>query len=410
MFNIQLCRDIITTFQILNIVSNAQASFKSRRNPLHFNRIDFIDHLNILIAEDSFEQMYGMSPDIFFHLVQLLRPSLEPKWKNQHDPIDATITVAIGLRYLRAGSILDLKLLYGLSRKSAYRSIHRFLDAVLDHPLLAIRLPANKDEWNCILKGFALVSKLAVFYGCVGAIDGLFQTCTCPSKNEVSGNVLSYMSGHHCSYGLNCQAMCDARLRFLYFAVVAPGSCNDCVSILRCTALMESIRQLPFGYFIVGDAAYICSDRLLTPFVGAQRDNFDYDNYNFYLSQCRIRIEMAFGRMKSKFFILKNVLSCKYKTASKILSACARLHNYIIDMQFDDGKTYDLISKRNSFELYMYNHPNPKTILRRPFNINPNFASQEGSSLMRELMVKRVRNFGLVRPIVQVHQRIDQQN
>mmetsp|Transcript_29069 Transcript_29069/g.33770 ORF Transcript_29069/g.33770 Transcript_29069/m.33770 type:complete len:98 (+) Transcript_29069:242-535(+) len=38
--------------------------------------------------------------------------------------------------------------------------------------------------------------------------------------------LISYYSGHYESYGLNCQAVCYVRLRFLVFGVIAPGSTN----------------------------------------------------------------------------------------------------------------------------------------------------------------------------------------
>jgi len=82
---------------------------------------------------------------------------------------------------------------------------------------------------------------------------------------------------------------------------------------------------------MVGDAAYDLTDQLLTPFVGSQGSDPDRDAFNFYLSQLRIRIEMAFGRMVNKWWILTTTLTCSLRTSSDILMACARLHNYIID-------------------------------------------------------------------------------
>jgi hypothetical protein len=43
-------------------------------------------------------------------------------------------------------------------------------------------------------------------------------------------NPLAYMSGHYGMFGLNCQAVYDARERFLFFGVVAPGKTNDSVA------------------------------------------------------------------------------------------------------------------------------------------------------------------------------------
>ena len=58
---------------------------------------------------------------------------------------------------------------------------------------------------------------------------------------------------------------------------------------------MDKIQKLAPGRFLVGDAAYELTEHLLTPFTGSQRLDQGKDAFNFYLSQVRIRIEMAFG-------------------------------------------------------------------------------------------------------------------
>ena len=142
--------------------------------------------------------------------------------------------------------------------------------------------------------GFAKVSRDELFGGCVGAVDGFFQAITCPLVSEVS-NQTSYYSGHYENFGLNCQAVCTHDLTFIYFGVVAPGSTNDIIAITKTDNLMDEIRKLAPGRFLVGDAAYKLTEHLLTPFTGSQQLDQGKDAFNFYLSQVRIRIEMAFG-------------------------------------------------------------------------------------------------------------------
>jgi hypothetical protein len=54
-------------------------------------------------------------------------------------------------------------------------------------------------------------------------------------------------------------------------------------------------------------------------------------SYNFYLSQLRIRVELAFGRMTTKFRLLRTKMSCNVVTQSRVIQAVARLHNFVID-------------------------------------------------------------------------------
>ena len=83
---------------------------------------------------------------------------------------------------------------------------------------------------------------------------------------------------------------------FLYFGVVAPDKTNDNAAIPLCVDLKKFIDDLPFGMYVVGDAAYTLTEHLLTPFTGTQKLNPNNNTFNFHLSQLRIRIEMVFGR------------------------------------------------------------------------------------------------------------------
>ena len=78
-------------------------------------------------------------------------------------------------------------------------------------------------------------------------------------------------------------------------AVAAPGKVNDIRAFNRCTDLLEWLESLPPEYYIIGDNAYPLSVRVLIPFSGADFYIEANRTCNFFLSQMRIRIEMAFG-------------------------------------------------------------------------------------------------------------------
>ena len=84
------------------------------------------------------------------------------------------------------------------------------------------------------------------------------------------------------------------------FAVDAPGESSDQAAI-ECTALPTALDDVPLGAYIVGDVAYTLIDKCLTPFTGSQQADPTKDAYNFFLSQVRIRIEMAFGLLTTKW-------------------------------------------------------------------------------------------------------------
>ena len=239
------------------------------------------------------------------------------------------MTVGCGLQVLKGGAQDDQTHIFGVSKMEVHETFYRFLLAVNEATELDIVLPKNFEEWDPVRMGFKKKCYCGLFSGCCGAIDGFFQPTTYPTVEEVGRNVISYYSGHYESYGLNCQAACDINLRFLFFGVVAPGKTNDNVAFPRCGTLYDRMTKLPIGLCFVDDAAYTFSNTLLIPFTGSQRDNVDNDAYNFYLSQLRIRIEMAFGRLVRKWGILRKNMAYKLATTSSILQACAR-HRFII--------------------------------------------------------------------------------
>lgn len=164
------------------------------------------------------------------------------------------------------------------------------------------------------------------------------------------------------------------------------------------------INSLPLGRYIVGDNAYVCSEHLLTPFSGNERFEARKDSYNFYISQLRIRIEMAFGMMTNKFQILKRPITIGVPSIGKFLLTIGKLHNYCIDERL----------ARNPVVVV----PRPPAVARTQNNDEDSVTSTEqeapndysylpsdvtvvdveGSSMIRDLLVEKIAAAGLRRP------------
>ena len=100
---------------------------------------------------------------------------------------------------------------------------------------------------------------------------------------------------------MNCQACVNSNLEFLYFGVASPGSSNDNISYPMAPVLKEVLESPPLGCYAVADAGYTLSEHILIPFTGSDRLDPVQDSFNYYLSQMRIHVEMAFGRLVNKF-------------------------------------------------------------------------------------------------------------
>ena len=159
------------------------------------------------------------------------------------------------------------------------------------------------------------------------------------------------------------------------------------------TNLLDVLEGLPPGVFLVGDAAYTLHDRVLVPFTGSQRDQKHKDAFNFFLSQLRIRIEMAFGLLTNKWQILRNNLQCCLSKCSDILECCARSHNYVITEDGDDNICPADIPP------YQIRHWVGDTY--QPWR----HLWIPGTSQVRDIIVRKIRRDGLLRPAENVARR-----
>ena len=145
-------------------------------------------------------------------------------------------------------------------------------------------------------------------------------------------------------FGLNLQASCNHRSQFNFVSIAAPGKTGDARAI-RKTSFLEKLARVPATYYVVADAAYSLSEKVLVPFTGSNRNDPIKDAFNYFLSPQRIRIEMAFGHLTGKWRILSTPLECSLSKSSNIIMACCRLHNFVIESDIPLAKSYPRLSQ-----------------------------------------------------------------
>ena len=214
-----------------------------------------------------------------------------------------------------------------------------------------------------------------------------------PSKKEAK-NVRSFFSGHYQCYGINIQAAADHQSRFIHFAFAAPGVSGDRDAIKQCS-FYELVESLPLGICFIGDAAYQPTEHMVPIYQGADKLNSKYDNLNYFASQCRIRVEMAFGMMQSKWGILQRPLTCSLQNMLWLVQAIARLHNLCINERLEEELTTfevpdDLVP--NYIPSVPHNEEGDPVALDAAFD-----GVMEGHSFLREYMATRVQKKQLQR-------------
>ncbi len=104
----------------------------------------------------------------------------------------------------------------------------------------------------------------------------------------------------------------------LLFCCLCTWKTNDICAFDRCSDLFLLLNSLPADYRISADNAYNLSWKVLIPFSGAKVAMDMNRDYNFYLYQLCICIEMAFG------------LLAPHRKISQIIWVCSKLREYCI--------------------------------------------------------------------------------
>ncbi|CAN0220501.1 unnamed protein product [Pylaiella littoralis] len=97
-------------------------------------------------------------------------------------------------------------------------------------------------------------------------MDGLFVRTIRPTTRDTA-EPNSYYSGHKKGFGMNFQGICDAEYRIIAWTMNSPGCQNDRTAF-KFSGFEQLLQDLPPDYFILGDAAYPASDRVLIPYPG----------------------------------------------------------------------------------------------------------------------------------------------
>jgi hypothetical protein len=122
-----------------------------------------------------------------------------------------------------------------------------------------------------------------------------------------------------------------------------------------------------------------------------------YDNFNFFASQCRIRVEMAFGMMQSKWGILQRPLACSLTNMLWLAKAIARLHNLCINERLGQAQPAfdipDSLIPRYIPSVPHDDEGDPVVLVDTAFD-----GVLDGHSYLREYMATRVATKQLLRP------------
>ena len=292
-----------------------------------------MDSLN----DAQFLRRYKLNKLTFFWLTNKLRDHVGTGSANRYavassgSGIPTELCLSMTLRWLAGGHDCDIVDMHGVASSTFYSLLWKTVAAinkVLELPGLR---PDDTDQLENLAKGFHTLSK-GTMKGCVAAIDGIAIEIQKPSSWDTV-NPLQFLN-RKCFFSINCQAMCDSHLRFLWASMKSPGGTHDSLawSVTDMCSMLKH-NPPPRGYYIVGDDAYVGSDYMMTPYPGRKSMTKAKSAFNFYQSRCRITIERAFGVLVQRWGILRRALRGSLFHNVAAIRCCMRLHNLCIDQK-----------------------------------------------------------------------------
>jgi DDE superfamily endonuclease len=129
-------------------------------------------------------------------------------------------------------------------------------------------------------------------------------------------------------------------LLFLFIGVAGPGIIGD-REAFNTGSLGEMIEALLGLFCAISDCAYTQTEHIVPIFRVEQALLERNDNFNFFASQLRIRIEMAYGLTVMKWAVLQKPLLVKLENVHRLVLAIGILHNFCINERLleENGNT-----------------------------------------------------------------------
>jgi hypothetical protein len=262
-------------------------------------------------------------------------------------PISTSVRLACALQYFAGGSPYDIMSKYGISHSEVMETMWYVVEAINKLDEFKIEYPELADAQENIAWEFQAVSKANIDI-CAGAIDGILIWIAKPTLKQAKlsdVNQQKFLCGHKGKFGLNCQAVSDVCGRILDISIAYGGSSSDCLAFER-SGLYEKCENglLKNGLVLFGDNAYLNTDYMATPYtnVAGNKEHVTKDDYIFFHSQLRIRVECCFGMLVQRWGRLRMALhhSISLALIVGLVNCLARLHNFCISeaerLKFDE--------------------------------------------------------------------------
>ncbi|XP_046803854.1 putative nuclease HARBI1 [Lucilia cuprina] len=276
-----------------------------------------------IILEDLLESSSSSDEEDMYPL--LLERKYLPRVKNfvenviyQYSPNDVGKYTYSKTTFREVANVLDISL------SNLHNSFQQVLKFLLDEIAPeAITFPQTTMEKEVISNDFQQISGFPNVLGC---IDGSYISVRTPKHK-----IRSSYANRHDTVSITLQGICDSKLRFLDVYTGVPSKIHDS-RILKLSFIGKELQNLCApNYHLLGDSAYPLREYLLTPFRDYGNLSDSEKNYNLKFCQSRVKIENAFGVLKSRFRQLMRLDFHNVETMAQFVIATCVLRNICIE-------------------------------------------------------------------------------
>ena len=248
------------------------------------------------------------------------------------------VRLAITLRFLAGASYIDIQDVWGCPVADP-KKIYRIIYGIVDIVNIVLQLPGvpfdNKEEAVKVSQSFSRLTQNK-FVGAIGAIDGFLLALHDP-KSAVKDSAHYYSRKGF--FALNLQVVCDGHRRVLWASCNSPGATHDSRAFERSdlfASCSQSDMMREWGFFLVGDSAYVSAPWMVTPFSAAVPNTVE-DAFNYCQSRTRISIECTFGELTQRWGFLWRPSRLKLHRTVAVVNALFRLHNLCVEDRAADA-------------------------------------------------------------------------
>ena len=168
-------------------------------------------------------------------MCQKLRPYVGTIRQNKHartyhgSGISTELCLSMTLMYLGGGHFLDIIDMHGVGKSAFYKLLWSTIEGI-NKVIKMDGIPIkNHSALAELSAGFERLNSGALV-GCVGAIDGIaIEICKLTPWDTFFPKQFMNRKGF---FSINCQAICDANLRFTWCSLKSPGMVYDDFSLV----------------------------------------------------------------------------------------------------------------------------------------------------------------------------------